>query len=367
MINQEQQLELKHIFESNIEFDRNIDRKIIFYGAGKLGVMAYDVLAQIGEKPSYAVDKSRSGLMLNDIVIKSLDELTETDKKEALFLVCISTISYNEICQSLYEQGIEHIMQFYTYAFLKCPDILGNGWLVEKNSENMNKASAVISLLEDDCSKWHYLQFLWWKIFNTEKVFSNYPIHSGTKYYKEKIISSVLTQNETLLDVGSYKGATIDKFIEAVDHRYKKICAVEPDRESYEFLSQRYLDDKIELRRIALGDRAKWIGFREGMGYASQICEAANHTIYQDTIDNLCLEPSIIKIHAEGAELSILKGGIKTITDNKPIIMVLGDHNIDGFYNIPMFVNELEDYKLYFRLHDYCGNSAVYYYVPVDR
>ena len=47
--------------------------------------------------------------------------------------------------------------------------------------------------------------------------------------------------------------------------------------------------------------------------------------------------------------------------------MILADHNEDGLYEIANFLNQLREYKLYFYLHDYCGNSAVYYAIPKER
>jgi hypothetical protein len=45
--------------------------------------------------------------------------------------------------------------------------------------------------------------------------------------------------------------------------------------------------------------------------------------------------------------------------------MILADHSEDGLYKIPQFINKLGGYKLYFNLHDYCGNTAVFYGIMI--
>ncbi|HMW67749.1 MAG TPA: FkbM family methyltransferase, partial [Chitinophagaceae bacterium] len=50
-----------------------------------------------------------------------------------------------------------------------------------------------------------------------------------------------------------------------------------------------------------------------------------NITTIDDIVNAFQLHPDLIKIDAEGAELDVLKGGIKTLNEKKPIL-ILGLH-----------------------------------------
>ena len=64
------------------------------------------------------------------------------------------------------------------------------------------------------------------------------------------------------------------------------------------------------------------------------------------TLDSLKLEKvNFIKIDVEGQELNVIKGGVKTITKNKPIIFFeCWDINSHHWNNIPNTHNELMEY-----------------------
>ncbi len=64
------------------------------------------------------------------------------------------------------------------------------------------------------------------------------------------------------------------------------------------------------------------------------------------TLDSLKLEKiNFIKIDVEGQELNVIKGGVKTIIKNKPIIFFeCWDINSDHWINIPNTHNELMEY-----------------------
>lgn len=83
------------------------------------------------------------------------------------------------------------------------------------------------------------------------------------------------------------------------------------------------------------------------------------------TLDELNLEPDILKIHTEGSEFEILQGGYLTISRYRPVIMYTIYHTRDGltrsiFGPMKLFPN----YSWYFRLHSFQGTGAVVYGLP---
>lgn len=259
-------------------------------------------------------------------------------------------------------------MHFYTFAYLKGHGVLDNGWILEKNDENFNRAQEICKLLEnDENSIAHYIQFLWWKTNNIERLFDNYPVLSNKKYFKSGLIKH-LSDNESFLDLGAYRGKISKDFIDVTNGRFNRIWAIEPEEESYRELSKKFTDSRIDCFNCAINNGVdEEAEFLDSIGMAAKISAEGNTKCLVRRIDDLHIRPSIIKIHIEGNELDALYSGETTITNSRPIIMVIADHNIDGFYDLPMFINRLVSYSLFFRVHDYCGNSAVYYFIPNER
>jgi FkbM family methyltransferase len=340
-----------------------IGKKIILYGAGSLGHMAVDLLNKKGITPEYIVDKSIIGNIKNIKIVKP-DEISSYEKKNALFLICISSLPYNEIENYLKGLQCNNIMHFYTWAYLVMPELLENGWFITnlstEDKEGIKRVCQALSHNEYSLS--HYIQFLWWKICQKEIIFS--PVLAGKKYFKSPCFSS-LGKNEVLLDGGTHFGQTIDEFIKFTNNDFKRIYSFEPDISNLQTAQKYFRDERIFFSSKALYDRTGTVGFINGMGFASKIDAKGVTQVDAVKIDDLDIEPpTIIKLHIEGNELEALNGGVKTISKHHPVLMILADHNEDGLWKIPLFIESIGDYCLYFYLHDYCGNTAVYYAIP---
>lgn len=358
--------QLKNIFNkiSNSFNKITNTNEVILYGAGSLGEMAINILSDLGIKPKFIVDSSKDGF-LEDIKIIRPDNIDIDDKENTLFLNCISTISRNEIESFLYSLGCKNIFHFYNYAYIKCPNLLSNGWFVsslsnedKKEIENVCKA-----LSHDEYSLNHYIQFLWEKVRLKEIINNKFLVLSNKKYFYVPCIDS-LSDNEILLDCGADIGQTIDNFIIKTNNKFKNIYAFEPNTNAFKVLEDKYKNDKrISISNKIIDSSIKQINFKEniGGGMASKVFEGSDNLKEAITIDSLNINPTIIKLHIEGNELKGLEGAINTIKRCKPKIMVLADHNHDGLYKIAKFLYSLDNYKLYFYLHDYVGNSAIFY------
>ena len=360
--------ELKKILvaDAKIYDETLLSKNIVLYGAGALGRMAIDLLKRAEINDYEIVDKKLN--VLDGKNVKKLNELTIGCKKNSLFLVTICTIPYNDIEKELRDNGVENIMQFYTYAYIKMPQLLSNGWFVHDIFPDIEEGvMQVFDLLKHhEFSIRHYLQFCWWKMREKEVVSEAYKVLSGKKYFNAPIMP-LLNRDEVFLDCGCYNGCVIEQFIEKVDGVYKKIYAFEPDKASLKTAKENLVGKDIVFDSRALGRRSETRHFQNDLGFASKLLENGSERVEVVSVDELHIKPSIIKLHVEGSELDVLEGAIKTIEQNRPIIMVFADHNSDGLVKIPQFVNKLKDYKLYFLLHDYCGNSAIYYMIPKER
>ena len=343
---------------------------IVLYGAGAMGEMALDFLEVISVAPKYIVDRNFKGSLRNIEVI-SPEDIPVEDLQNFTFVVCIVTSPIGTITDYLNFLGCKDIRHFYDFTEIALKEKLSNGWScfhVDKNNI-LDIKNICRSLEHDEMSLAHYLQFLWWRLRRIEYIYDEYPVLSGKKYFRAPCIPE-LSNHEIFLDGGSHFGVTTQEFIQVVDGHYEHILAFEPDEGNMQKLqsSTKKLDkNKIMFYSDGLADKIEKKCFRDRLGFASKICDNGTATISTVTIDSLHVTPTIIKLHLEGYELKALCGGRKTIKQHRPILMVLADHNDDGLHKIANFLINLESYKLYFYLHDYCGNTAVYYAIPKER
>lgn len=365
--------ELNQILSAKAKKIIHVNRKnqIVLYGAGSLGNMALDFLETINVKPKYIVDKNFQGT-LRDIEVISPFNVDKNDLSDVVFIVCIATIPIKPLVSFLEELGCKKIIHFYDYARVLFKEKMNNGWYYpEPNSEDIESIKHICEVLEhDENSLCHYLQFLWWRLRRVEKSYEQYPVLSSKKFFKAPCIPK-LSIKEKFLDAGAHFGGSLEKFLEVTSSDFEYAWLFEPDEKNLNILKSKVdklcLGDKVDILDMALSDRNTQANFMNNLGFASKISKYGQGQVTVKTVDSFELDPTIIKLHVEGNELEVLCGATKTIKKHSPIIMVLADHNEDGLYKIALFLIELKEYKIYFYLHDYCGNSAVFYAIPRKR
>jgi hypothetical protein len=210
--------ELENIFNNDCSIPSSrediLSCNTVLYGAGSLGTMAVDLMNKKGLNPQYVIDKSRNGTV-GDVKIVKPEKIILNDKENFLFLICISTLPYNDIATYLKALGCRHFMHFYTWAYLIMPELLENGWFKAGITESDKKEilSVCKALAHNELSPAHYIQFLWWKLRLKEIIYEGYPVLTGEKYFKSPVFP-VLGEHEALLDGGVHFGQTIEAFIE---------------------------------------------------------------------------------------------------------------------------------------------------------
>jgi hypothetical protein len=72
---------------------------------------------------------------------------------------------------------------------------------------------------------------------------------------------------------------------------------------------------------------------------------AAGQSVEMDTLDNYVarrgLSVGLIKVDIEGHEMNFLRGALKTVKTQKPILLLSIYHNYDDFFQIKPFIEEL--------------------------
>lgn len=362
------------LLDSQELLPRKVDKPIVLYGAGNLGKMAKSFFDYLNMPLLYVVDRNAAEHKTDEYwrgtrVIHP-DYVNATDKKNVLLVVCIVTMPLIEFRDELIAAGWEDTAFFYDVSEAYCGrQPISNGWFLGKLNENDKESiRKVFSLLADDTSRTHYVQFLAWRKLRVELLFNDLEINNDNRFFIPEIID-VLREDEVFVDCGAHHGSVTEKFLKLVDNKYKEIYAIEPDYINFEMLKTK-LNDIFNLNTIkcALSDKNGEERFCQGFDFASKLSKNGDDLVKIITLDSLNIRATFIKMHLEGGDLKALKGAVNTIQKYRPIIAVTIYHNADGVWDTPFFlINNTKDYKCYLRLHSWGGTGAVFYAVPEER
>jgi FkbM family methyltransferase len=154
--------------------------------------------------------------------------------------------------------------------------------------------------------------------------------------------------NGLIIDVGANRGQSTAIFRKLAPKA--TIVAFEPEHRSAAQISSRYRDDRsIRVHGCALGARSGEITFYiptygrwncDGMAatdratatdwlkdpgrmyhFDERKLSIKEHVVQCRTLDSYELSPRLIKLHAQGAELDILKGASETLLRHQPALM----------------------------------------------
>lgn len=369
-----------------------IQQLLAIYGAGELGKLASKFLDEMNLNYLVVDDNPENYINDNDWEGKEvycLDDLSKVEKINYLFLVCISTASYEQIKRKLFEYFVLKVKSFYQFTEeyqREQKHYITNGWRIKNPPKHLinNKYRSIELSFYDMYSKVHYTNFLNWHLNYIEDLHPDYPINCNNRYFIPEVVS-VMHDHEVFLDIGAYDGRVSKKFMQIVQNQYDEIHCFEPDlnnsfklfepelNNSFKLFEKFKLEHpKISLYDIALGNKKGYINFLTGKGYCSKIWKQSKQKEIINKFDNIVelndIKPTFIKIHTEGSELGVLKGAIKTIKQYRPIIAVTTYHTEDGLYKIPLYLmNRLTNYRFYWRNHNYQGQGSVLYCVPRER
>ncbi|MEH2510511.1 FkbM family methyltransferase [Nitrobacteraceae bacterium AZCC 1564] len=166
------------------------------------------------------------------------------------------------------------------------------------------------------------------------------PEYAGTSWFS--------IGDGLIIDVGANRGQSTAAFKSQAPKA--RIFAFEPEPRSAARLSERFRDDAfVTVQDCALGAQSGTITFFvpsygrwecDGMAATDRATatdwlkdpgrmlrfdenkvDVKEYAVACKTLDSYNLSPSLIKLHAQGAELDILKGSIETIRRSRPALM----------------------------------------------
>ena len=174
-----------------------------------------------------------------------------------------------------------------------------------------------------------------------------------------------LTETESYLDLGAYRGDTIDEFLAHTNGNYTEIIALEPDRKTYNKLLEHISDmNNITAYMKAISSDDSVVRFNSAAGRQSSV-SLQGELIETVSVDTLCenVQISYIKMDVEGSEIEALNGARETLSQKKPKLNVALYHRFSDLFEIPLLIKKINPgYEFHLRRHPYipCWDLNLY-------
>ena len=217
--------------------------------------------------------------------------------------------------------------------------------------KNEDKIDLAYSLLADDFSKKIYEGYVNF-LYGGELDFLR-SITTPEEEAFENVLR--LSGNETYIDIGAYRGDTVDAFLKYSGGNYSHIICAEPDTKSYsKLLAHCEGIEKFNAFNVAVTGIDGDVGFSDVHGRQSAI--GGDKITKSLSLPTLCqgVTPTYIKIDSEGCENEILEAGKKILTEHKPKLNVAAYHKCEDIFTLPILIHEANpSYKIHLRHHPY--------------
>lgn len=184
---------------------------------------------------------------------------------------------------------------------------------------------------------------------------------------KDEVFSDILNlgDNEAYLDLGAYRGDTVDEFLHYTKS-YKKIVAVEPNLKNHKKLVEHCeaLRDFTPVN-AGISEKSGTMLVSKGGGRQSVLNDKNGVEVGTVSVDALTEKFGLftyIKADIEGMEHAMLKGMINTLKST-PKLNIAAYHTNSDFFTLVNTVHSLNpNYKIYLRKHPYipCWDLNMY-------
>ena len=344
------------------------NKPLIFFGAGFIGKMAYDLFNHIGIKPDFFCDNNeeREGTLFLGVPVISFRTLSNQYLDSNILITTKG--HFNEIRRQLYDNGLKDIKELswlidyqkgYSYGIKGAyyPILLKRKLDVEE----------VYNHLSDELSKEIFYKVISYREGNSNE-FSDVK-SSSPPYFEQGLIK--LTEHEVFIDGGAFDGDTVKAFLKELNGKFQKIISFEPDKDSYNKLSQSVANiSGVIAMPYGLWNKKENLKFKKGINPEGNriLDEDYGETVIETvSIDEIIKEeiPTFIKMDIEGAEIKALEGAKETIVKYKPKLAICVYHKPFDIIDIPLFIkNMVPGYKLYIRHYSNSFLDTILYAIP---
>lgn len=224
-------------------------------------------------------------------------------------------------------------------------------------SQNRDKIEEAFSLLADETSKKVFKGAL--HFFYTGRL----PYLKEIETPKEEAFVNILRlKHERYLDLGAYRGDTVEEFLRYTDG-YEHITAAEPNPKNFSKLEEYARGVKcVTLLPVGVSDRAGEMYISKKSGRMAALTDQSDIKVAVTTVDMIDCAPTYIKTDIEGFESKMLKGAIRTL-QSKPKLNLAAYHRTSDFFSLILQLCRLNPfYRIHLRKHPYipCWDLNIY-------
>ncbi len=329
--------------KSSWEFLKTASLPIIVYGTGngadrvfaefrKLGITASGVCASDG----FVRERTFHGFR-----VKSISQ-AENELGDFVVALCFAS-SLPEVIYNIKELSKKHRVIMPSVPVFG--DSIFNKEFFKNNLESIEKA---YSLLCDEQSKRVFENIVRFQITGNLDYCFNCETEKNEAF---EILN--LGENESFLDLGAYRGDTVEEFLK-YSKFYDKILAIEPDKRTFKKLQTNCENTK----NCTLINSAIW-SYDCKLHFDGNKGRGASANTVGDEISAICVDSiferygifTYLNIDIEGAENEMLDGA-KLSLQNKPKLCMAAYHRSEDIFTLINKINSINpDYKIYLRHH----------------
>ena len=325
---------------------KKTEEPIIMYGTGNGADKVMDILEQ-RKIPLYGI--TASSTFVRNRTFRGFPVMPLSYFEETLgnFTVIITFgTSIPEVMENIYSIAQKH------RVLVPCVPVIGTR-VFDKDfvCANRQKIELAYNLLADDFSREIYIgyvNFLYGGELNTLKAITT-PENEAF----ENILK--LRDNETYIDIGAYRGDTVDTFLKYSGGTYKEIICAEPDSKTYLKLIEHCKNlNNFKAFNAAVTDTDGVVGFSNVHGRQSSV--GGDKPTNSVSLNTLCenAEPTYIKVDSEGCEYDILSGGSNILEKFSPKLNIAAYHKSEDVFDLAILINRINpQYKIHLRHHPY--------------
>lgn len=319
---------------------------IIMYGTGNGADKVVDIFEKLGITLSGITASSG---FVRERVFRSfpVKPLEYFEEKYGKFTIVITFgTSIPDVMNNIFSLAERH------RVLVPCVPVIGTE-IFDRSflNSHIDEINFAHSLLADDFSRRVFEGYVNFQFGGRIEILKEIETSENEIY--ENILS--FNQKEAFIDIGAYRGDTVENFVKQTNGNYEKIVAAEPDFKTY----QKLIKNCESLKNFtgvnaAITDSDGEIGFSALAGRQSAV--GGDNMIKALSLPTLCKDciPTFIKIDSEGCELEILKGGEYILKNFKPKMNVAAYHKSEDIFRLPILINTINpEYKIHLRHHPY--------------
>jgi FkbM family methyltransferase len=329
--------------KSSWEFLQDTDLPIAVYGTGNGADRVFDEFEKLGIKVSAVVasDGFVRKRTFHGFEVKSITDAQE-EFGDLVIVLCFASPLPAVI------ENIKKLSEKHKLIMPSVPVYGDNIFNKEFLKNNLNNIEKAYNLLADEKSKEVFESIIRFQITGD----LNYCFNCETA--KNEAFSILdLGESESFLDLGAYRGDTVEEFLKYAKS-YNKIVAVEPDKRTFNKL----VANCENINNFTAINSAVWscdctLNFDGNKGRGSY-AKADGEEITAICVDSLFDKYgdfTYLNVDIEGAEKEMLDGAVKAL-QSKPKLCMAVYHRSEDIFALANKINSINpEYRIYLRHH----------------